>query len=91
VRLTINAAKSHASTGTDESRECLAVGSNELAALSRVLLLLVEVEDELLIREEGEAVGGTKRDKSVSCSCDFQLMIVTHVSASWSWAVKLSS
>ena len=59
-RLTLDAADSHAGAGADEGREGLAVGCDELAALARVLLGLVEVKDKVLvIGEDVVAVSGT--------------------------------
>lgn len=57
--LTINAAEGHARAGANKSRESLAVGSDDLAALSGVWLLGIKVEDELIILEKREAVDGT--------------------------------
>lgn len=59
---TVNAPERHAGAGTNEGRECLAVGGDELAPLSRVHLALVEVEDEVIIfGKEGEAVCSTAK------------------------------
>lgn len=64
--LTINTAKGHTGTSTDKSRECLAVGSNNLTTLSRVGLLLVEVEDEVrVVWEQSETINGTEKSVSV--------------------------
>jgi hypothetical protein len=68
----INPAQSHTSTSSNESRECLAVGSNELATETRVLLLLVEVENEILIiGEESEAIGSSVSQTELSSQAEF--------------------
>ncbi|CAF3531561.1 unnamed protein product [Fusarium graminearum] len=59
VELTINSAKGHARASADESGKGLAVGSDKLAALSRVFLLLVEVKDEVLVvGKKGKEISG---------------------------------
>lgn len=61
MALTIKSADSHAATRANEGREGLAVGSDELATLARVCLLLVEVEDEVLIvGQKSKSIGSTK-------------------------------
>lgn len=47
--LTIDAAESHARSSAYKGGEGLAVGSDKLTSLSRVILLLVEVKDKVLI------------------------------------------
>lgn len=59
-KLTINSAKGHACAGTNESGKGFAVSSDEFAALSGALLLLVEVENEILVfGKKVEAISGT--------------------------------
>lgn len=59
MSLTIEAADGHATTGANEGGEGLAVGSDELATLAWVGLLLVEVEDEVLVLgQESKSIGG---------------------------------
>jgi hypothetical protein len=59
-KLTIDSTKGHAGSSADKSGKALAVSSDEFAALSGVILLLVEIEDEILvIGEKVEAFSGT--------------------------------
>jgi hypothetical protein len=68
VRLTLDAANSHAGASSNQGREGLAVGSNQLTALSRVGLGCVEVKDELLvIWEKSEAVHGRVGKEELGC------------------------
>lgn len=66
----INAAEGHARAGANKSRESLAVGSDDLAALSGVWLLGIEVEDELVILEKREAVDGSISELKLSCQAE---------------------
>lgn len=66
-KLTIDSAKGHTSASTNKSREVGTVSSDELAALSRVILLLVEVKDKVIVLgEKSKAVSGTG-DMLVMC------------------------
>jgi flagellar biogenesis protein FliO len=67
--LAIDSAKGHARTSANKSGKCLAVSSNELAALSRAFLLLVEVEDKVLvIGKKGKAVSSAGQGVSQGLS-----------------------
>lgn len=55
----LDAANGHARSSANEGRESNTVGSDEFAALARVALRLVEIEDEVFVLgEETEVLDG---------------------------------